>query len=690
MSVNTSYFPVPFSCIKGPKKEIETLHALVLAALDTNHLEDAGRLFEKMCILSEKVHKEIPATSKKTNALSMGVSQIWRFGQSDPIVNGNDLLQDVNDLLQDVEIRLTSIENSHSSCLQSSKATTTISLSPTQAIHYATGFKNLSNNCWANSLLSMIVELPELREIYTIVAKYHAKDAGKLLLSALEAYDAAFATEEPVPDSVSQGVREAFHFLFGGQGIIFSKDKSAQEDAHEALQVLMGEYDRITREKKSTLSPLYTPLQTKRHYTPIAGTEQASINKNGSQLNADHTSVQTNQDYQVLIDLQGKTHLPFQELLSDFFKNSNVGNSDSSSYLLPNGNKQQFQLICESRQFAQVPREFMLVIKRFGADTYGNRFKITDPIMVQQTLILPPHATTKGCAIAYALDAFIVHSGGSKGGHYICYKKIQDKWVEINDGNVRFVLEAELNQILCGQKSGHFTSYLHHYTIVPELEQAATIRTATSAQNLLPQQTLASSPSGKSVIHTIQSFFNIVQNGNHTTLWIEQLPVPVIDTLRHAVWLHDRTPNELDYGTKQIEKNAKRLQEIRLPWLIGKKGMSLLDQMVAILERKEAIAAEKRPEIAEKLQLSYEKEQLEALLELLSDKTLTNYQLVKAFERMEIRSTLRESIYTSICVMNGKEPILQQGINAFEQNPRCAVETLEQVVALLEQECATS
>src|SRR5262249_12091019 len=149
--------------------------------------------------------------------------------------------------------------------------------------------------------------------------------------------------------------------------------------------------------------------------------------------------------------------------------------------------------LCESRQFEQTPRAFMLVIKRFGADAYGKRFKITDPVMVQQILILPPHATKKGCPTAYALNAFIVHSGGSGGGHYICYKKIQGKWIEVNDSNVRFVPEDELNSILCGRKSSQFTSYLHHYTLIPESEQTAAIRAATSIQNLPSQQGLPSS-----------------------------------------------------------------------------------------------------------------------------------------------------------------------------------------------------
>jgi hypothetical protein len=511
----------------------------------------------------------------------------------------------------------------------------------------------------------------------------------------LEAYDSALAIQKPVPAQISQNVREAFHLLFG-QGIsasgtaIFSKDKSAQEDAHEALQVLMGEYDKIIHQENFNNSSFYTPLETKRHYDPIAGTEKESVGKRCSKLGTDLTSAQTNSDYQILIDLQGKTHLSFQELLSDFFKNSNVGNSDPSTYLLSNGKEQQFKLTCESREFKRIPHEFMLVIKRFGADTYGNRFKITDPITVHQILVLPPHATKENSPIAYTLDAFIVHSGGSGGGHYICYKKIEGRWIEANDGNVRFISDDEIDRILHGQKSSSFTSYLHHYTLIPELEQAAAIRTANKAQNLPPYQALPSSSNSQSVIQTIQSFFGILQNGTNVSCWINQLPTPVIDTLCHAIWLHDKTPDKLDYGTIEMNKNPKRLQEITLPWLIGKKGVSLLDQMITILKRKEAIAAETNKEAAEKLQLAYEKEQLEAFLELLKEPSLTNSQLVKAFERMEIRSTLRENLYKSIWIIDGEKPIPHYGTQAFQKNPRCAIDALEQIIALLEKECSTT
>jgi hypothetical protein len=81
---------------------------------------------------------------------------------------------------------------------------------------------------------------------------------------------------------------------------------------------------------------------------------------------------------------------------------------------------------------------------------------------------------------------------------------------------------------------------------------------------------------------------------------------------------------------------------------------------------------------------------LEAFLELLKEPSLTVSQLVKAFERMEIRTTLRENLYKSIWIMDGEQAIPHYGFDKFQKDPRCAINALEQIITLLEKECSTT
>ena len=89
---------------------------------------------------------------------------------------------------------------------------------------------------------------------------------------------------------------------------------------------------------------------------------------------------------------------------------------------------------------------------------------------------------------------------------------------------------------------------------------------------------------------------------------------------------------------------------------------------------------------AEKLQYAYEKEQLRAFRELLTHyptHEINAYQLAKAFERLEIRSELKEKIYWSIWIAHRQPNVLNYGTNKFNENPRCALAIRDPILAEL-------
>lgn len=682
---------------------------------------------------------------------------------------------------------------------------------------YAVGFGNMSNNCWANSLLSMIVCVPSLKEIYSAVAKHYAEEGGdkklcgEFMLNALQAYETALSQKKPVDSQVSQNVRMAFHELFGqiantGREI-FSDSCHAQEDAYEALQLLMSTYQKDVTQTPSC--SLYCPLETTRRYAPNGEQRDADPKRCGlspdpySQLASDNATHHCCLDYQIFLDMQSMGPLSFSEMFKRFFTNVDVSGSDDAEYLLPNMKVQKFKLTAEERKFLEVPNELTLTLKRFGSDMYGNAFKIKTPVAVERMLWLPAGATPENKPIPYELISFIVHSGEAGGGHYLCYKKMEGRWIEANDSRVRFVAEHEIDAILQGRIDPLFTSYMHHYSRANPAQQLKITTASEQVAESAVQHCIAEEAAIAASIKALEALPALIPSGSTC---LDAVPDNVLGTLRHAIWLHDKTPDGAEYGTIELKKNPKKVLEIKLPWLIEGKEITLLDQLVTIQKNKLAIASHKLNEArlnaflakldnptvsnddlikafqalpedirrsswglqgliyeihkkrfgeayvhdvkfncdygkyalengdlrktlsealnenqknivqqlalafnlkAKLLEIDYEKQQLEGFLSLLDPaKGLTEKQLEKAFERLEIRPKTRQDVYKAIWLGRDKPPgDRNYGGNTLAREPRCLIEItksliespetplapagsniLQQVIALLDEE----
>jgi hypothetical protein len=522
---------------------------------------------------------------------------------------------------------------------------------PDPATQFAVGFGNSGANCWANSLLSMILSMPNFRLAYETVGNYYVHNPqnpqdtvhGNALLNALVTYDLALAVKKPVEASVSQNVRLAFHHFFGYRNPLsfhelFSERSWQQEDASEAMQVLMGRYEQILQEQapQAALPEPYCPMQTKRHYRPIGNSFPADPEKlarnDYSQLSNDNISSTVNHDYQILLDLQNKGHLSFSVLLSEYFCNTHPQGHDVGTYLLSDNNIQQFELIGEGRQFAQTPNELLLTIKRFGATVGGAGFKIASPLAVQQTLVLPAIATRDNMPIAYELDTFNVHKGDFGGGHYIAYRKIQGQWIEANDGSVRIVSEQEIDQILRGEKGPTYTSYLHHYICIDAARQqpaiAAAARPFDDAERLAQKVTACK--------QSIQCLEALLQT-NFEMQMLEQNAPEALKALRYAIWVNDKTPDEIEYGTRVLSSNPEKLREAKLPWIISSTEKNLVEQLLMAQRHELEIASEK-----------WKGAVLQAFLEKIKS-PLSNEELLTALQALPdtLQNALHGLIYQS-------------------------------------------
>lgn len=504
------------------------------------------------------------------------------------------------------------------------------------------GFANLSANCWINSFLQMILSVDTLKQAYITVAEHYANDTqnppnqeqGKALLNVFQEYETAKKENRAIPSEVSQNVRLAFHHFFGKKNAltqheIFSPYPHAQEDANEALQCLMGRYEEILRNRQKPLS--YTSMCTRRLYQPHSQAENPQVGKDYSVLSADHCSKIENLDYQILIDLQNKGHLLFSSLLKKYFQDDQVQNSDLATYLRADGKVQQFKLIGESREFSQPPKELFLTLKLFATLPNASLVKISTPIQVERTLTLPPTATAQYTPITYTLDHFIVHSGSYGGGHYIAYKKIDNQWIECNDSVIRFLSEHEIDQILCRDKKGDFSSYLHHYV----RQQLPLSISCLSIEQLEKEIEM----SQQSITLLEQSLFPDV---------LKNLSLPLLQKLRYAIWLNDKTPQDYDYGTKMLEAEPQKVKEIQLPWIFSS-HRNLLEQLLAMQKRKLSIAIQRLRAI-----------QLDRFLQQLNNPTVTKEELAKTWNTLpqkEVQWAVHGLLYQSHKIKYGEDHV---------------------------------
>ena len=92
--------------------------------------------------------------------------------------------------------------------------------------------------------------------------------------------------------------------------------------------------------------------------------------------------------------------------------------------------------------FVEFPKILMIQLSRFEYNPQTNRYeKNNSYISYEQNLdlkkFLKENDNNNFCS-EYTLHSVVVHSGDLNYGHYFCYIKIKDKWIQFNDEKVRY------------------------------------------------------------------------------------------------------------------------------------------------------------------------------------------------------------------------------------------------------------
>ncbi len=475
----------------------------------------------------------------------------------------------------------------------------------------AIGFKRQDSNCWCNCLLQMVIHLPSIRTAYEFIGYHYMNDRnnplnkrhGSAMVRALLNYDSRLRKGKAVPSQVSQTVRVAMNHFFP----TISLSSKCNEDAYDAMQLLMGKYQEIAKEEILSRTPsLYRLMKTKRIYEaeglPRAADpfklKQTKQNPDApdayTRLPPDLTSSLSNLDYQIFLDLQNQSHLCFNDLVKTYFC-SESQEGEPGVYLRPDDQIQDFKLKSERRQFETIPEELVLTIKRFGFNREASiAFKITTPLTVPRAFALPQEAIKAGKQPIYDLDFFIVHNGEYDCGHYISYRKIQGSWFQLNDDNVRCLSEEEIDDILGNPRGSTYTSYIHHYSIRTQQAQSPAFSShsgiAPSLFHLFPSidSLIVAAKSQVSAsnqfIRNLEELNQLIKDPSSAKNAIDRsiatLPKDVLDILDYFIKIERKMRDAPNDGTSIGENNPRYLASILTPH-ISPTGGNLIEQMIA-------------------------------------------------------------------------------------------------------------
>ncbi|KAG6559750.1 Ubiquitin carboxyl-terminal hydrolase [Candidatus Rhabdochlamydia oedothoracis] len=304
------------------------------------------------------------------------------------------------------------------------------------------GFKNKLNNCGFNSCLQMIINEPALLHIYTTVASHYAKstkakdqECGNRMLSVLDSYDQAIEEQKSIPEEVSNKLRLAMNYLSPKE---IKLDHYIQEDASEILTILFAKNDEILKKQNLTnTSSINYKFEKVTHHLKVL-TE--TPNKDCSFLNPDNIYREEGTSYGISINFDSEQKdFTLRSLLKKYFCNKDVIGSEMRRYMV-DGNDTWVSPVKEEIEFSTLPKDLFINFARFKPDWT----KLTNPIEIPEQLDAKLLKIKNAPSGSYELSSFIVHLGDSlNNGHYMAYRKVQDQWMQCNDGSVSLVSKKQ-------------------------------------------------------------------------------------------------------------------------------------------------------------------------------------------------------------------------------------------------------
>ena len=361
------------------------------------------------------------------------------------------------------------------------------------------GLKNKGAvNCWANTLLQMMVTVPSLANIVKTVGSHYAlrgesekeQQAGRTLIEQIDLLTQSRDGHSPKSSADSERLRQALATLFVGM----VESGPVQEDALNVLGFLVGRYEQIRPDQSLDLTkvPGFFKVVRAKHYQNLKAasgeaSRYSSLGLNGVQqrdevgsgitLNLSPLETKIKAFKLASSDLtpevsEAREKALFVELVKGYF-NPQVEEADTAKFII-DGELRECRVDGEQVRITHPPQEFMMSCNRFGHDRdgafklkhdrgLGEESEIKAPLFERFTLSAE---YVGGADTTYEVDSFIVHVGELNRGHYYSYQKIEGKWYLFNDEQVRPASRGEIKDQLQ-------LSYVQHYKKMEAVDPSA-------------------------------------------------------------------------------------------------------------------------------------------------------------------------------------------------------------------------
>lgn len=243
------------------------------------------------------------------------------------------------------------------------------------------GIVNAGANCWANSLIHMLVGSESMMRKIALCEDPRVRKIACIL----EAFQAGKKID-------SQAFRLAIVSLATRKVDGIPASASAQIDVIQAYQLLFDLLDDKLVFDRTRADPL-----------------------------ADNAEEAMTQETTTEIDFDLQNNTRFREMFDAFF----VTPRDDARFTL--------------KKLTSAPDDLVFQARRFAYDLERGQIKLKTPIQgVPQEFSLAPERTSDGIGADYTFSSCIIHIGDSpsKGGHYVTLEKRGDTFFHINDESV--------------------------------------------------------------------------------------------------------------------------------------------------------------------------------------------------------------------------------------------------------------
>lgn len=254
---------------------------------------------------------------------------------------------------------------------------------------YLFGIKNKGNTCFLNAALQLLLSSKNIRESLKMVVPKDEEGTKKLV-----------ANIAPFLNNLLPNINQFSDFLaryleYITKGLYSEYKLKQQYDADEFLMKLFFDRDIFGNYMDNLEMKIY-----------FYGSDEYENYINTSKIDRQKS---------LILDVKNTLHESITEYL--------INKTDR-----PSKHFKGTRLLINLKVFTNIP--YSLVIKLGRLNDINN--KNTNEMLMDERIFMIENFVQ----IPYKLKSMIFHKGDANGGHYICYKKINSEWYELDDINV--------------------------------------------------------------------------------------------------------------------------------------------------------------------------------------------------------------------------------------------------------------